>query len=54
MKVETLAKLIKDAFFEGYNSYESPCCPYNDVESAWENSEAKEAFDEIKENANGL
>lgn len=54
MKVETIAKLIEKAFFEGYNSYESPCCPYNCVEDAWANSEAKEACDKMKENANGL
>ena len=39
------AKALKNAFFEGYESYSTPCNAYNTVEEAWEESEAKEIYD---------
>lgn len=33
-----LAAFVEAAFREGYDSYETPCCAFNDVDSAWENS----------------
>ena len=32
---------IHDAFVEGWNSYETACCAFNDAETAWDKSAAK-------------
>lgn len=32
---------LQAAFIEGYNSYQTPCCPMNTVEEAWDASETK-------------
>ena len=38
------AKALKKAFFEGFDAYASPAAPYNCAEDAWEESEAKKAY----------
>ena len=43
-----IEKLVKEAFFEGYDSYETACCSYCSVETAWENSNAKQEIEGLK------
>lgn len=43
----TICNKIKQAFKEGYNSYETPSLAYNTIESAWENSDAKKICDRL-------
>ncbi len=45
MSNHKFAEQIKYAFFEGYASYSTPCAPFNSVEEAWEESEAKDVYD---------
>lgn len=47
MNPHSVYALIKAAFIEGWHSHETPCCAFNDPESAWEDSEAKAAADEM-------
>ncbi len=42
-----LAEAIKDAFEEGWNSYETPCVPYNSLGDAWSSSDAKISHDRL-------
>jgi hypothetical protein len=41
MDDKALAQQIFDAFADGYNSYHTPCSPFNSLESAWEESESR-------------
>lgn len=43
-----LLQRIKDAFFEGWDSYASPASAYNTPGEAWEESEAKQVYDSLK------
>ena len=43
------ARLIREAFDEGYHSYVTPACAYNTVESAWDESQAKQIHDNLLE-----
>jgi len=36
-----LAKFVEAAFREGYNSYETSCCAFNNEDSAWLKSAAR-------------
>lgn len=36
---------LKEAFYEGWNSYSTPASAYNSAEEAWEESEAKKFYD---------
>ena len=45
MSKEQIYAFVRAAFIEGWNSFETPCCAFNDAESAWECSEAKAAAD---------
>ena len=45
-----VAKIIKEAFFEGFDSYASPCVPYSLPDDEWEDSEAKRVYDELMKN----
>lgn len=47
MNTEQIKKAIKAAFEEGYASYATPCAAYNSVEEAWNESEAKDVYDNI-------
>lgn len=47
MSPKLIAAALKEAFFEGYSSYATPCIAHNSVEEAWENSYAKDNYDRI-------
>ena len=47
MNNEDIAKEIKDAFFEGWNSYATPAAAYNSDVEAWEESDAKLTYDKL-------
>ncbi len=47
MNDKELAVEIKNAFYEGFNSYSTPCNAYNTVDDAWEKSDAKQIFDSL-------
>ena len=42
-----VAEQIKDAFFEGWNSYATPASAYNSDVEAWEESDAKLTYDNL-------
>lgn len=42
-----LIKMLQEAFEDGYKSYKTPAAAYNDIESAWEESETKTQCDKI-------
>lgn len=44
------AEALKEAFFEGFDSYATQAAPYNSPEEAWEESEAKRAYDSLMAN----
>jgi hypothetical protein len=50
----TVGQLIKKAFFEGYASYQTPCSPFNSVEAAWDDSEAKRIAEACSEDMSGI
>ena len=50
----TVGQLIKKAFFEGYASYQTPCAPFNTVEAAWDDSEAKRIAEACSEDMSGV
>lgn len=45
------AAYVKAAFEEGYDSYATPCCPFNSVEEAWNESIAKDVYDDLQKRA---
>lgn len=48
MSNDELADAIKEAFYEGFGSYESPAAAYNSEWEAWQESEAKKIYDKLK------
>lgn len=44
-----IATSLKEAFFEGYASFATPCNAYNTVEAAWEDSATKMLHDSLFE-----
>ena len=47
MSNKEIAEDIKDAFFEGWNSYSTPASAYNSDSEAWEESDAKLTYDRL-------
>lgn len=47
MTSQEIAAAIKDAFMEGFGSYQTPCSAYNTSNDAWGESDAKVAHDAI-------
>lgn len=45
--MEKARDAIKDAFYEGFYSYKTSCVPFNDEDSAWNESSAKDVYDEL-------
>lgn len=48
--VSEVAEALKEAFFEGFDSYATQAAPYNSPEEAWEESDAKRVYDSLKTN----
>ena len=46
------AENIKQAFYEGWSSYNSPCCPYTSDDDEWEQSGSREKYLAILESIN--
>ena len=46
------AESIKQAFYEGWASYASPCCPYTSDDEEWMQSEARQKYQVLLESIN--
>lgn len=42
--VKESAENVKQAFYEGWASYDSPCCPYTTDDEEWESSAARQKY----------
>lgn len=51
VKYANAARLIKEAFYEGWSSFNTPCNPYSSDDDEWEKSSAKVLHDQFMDKA---
>lgn len=47
MSITEIAEALREAFEEGFDSYATPCSPYNSAGEAWLESQAKVLHDRL-------